>query len=188
MKNLKLMLVAAVAGLAFTHFATAQVTPPPAPPYIINPTGSGGLATATATPTATPTMTTSPTIGTWHHYVVNLGLLQAIGATTSGDVTLDTLPVNSVVVATLVKQSTPLVGGGPLSAATARVTSPNFTSTYGTAFDVFQAAGATVFDIDSTHPKMDSGALKLHMALTGGNASQLTAGQIDVWVAWAPLQ
>lgn len=126
-----------------------------------------------------------PTI--FDKYTVFLSDLTAIGAATSGNVKLDSLPPNSIVTLTLVKPSTALVGPS-LTAATARVTSNS--KNFGTAYDVFQAVGDTVLDFDGTHAQFVSVAaqdLNLAIVLTGANASVLTAGQIDVYVEYVML-
>lgn len=114
-------------------------------------------------------------------YTVTLADLTGIGAATSGTITLDTLPANSIVTMTFVKPTTALAGGS-VSAATARVSSNS--KVFGTAFDVFQTVGATVVDFDDEAQFIKSTAsdLILTVTLTGGNASTLTAGQIDVYV------
>lgn len=76
-------------------------------------------------------------------------------------------------------------GGTAISAATARVITAN--NNYGTAFDVFQAPGATVSDFYAT-PKSENFTtttpLNLAMTSTGDNLNTVTTGGIDVWVTY----
>lgn len=118
------------------------------------------------------------------HFSVTTAQLAAIGAATSGDILLTTLPAKSAVLTTLVKHSEAVVGAS-VSASTARVITAN--TNYGTAFNIFQAPGATVSDFYAT-PKIENyattTALNLHVTTTGANLSVVTAGAVDVWVTY----
>lgn len=137
-----------------------------------------------ATPTAS-TITTS----FQKKYTVTAAQIAAIGAATSGNVYIDTVPAGSLVGPVFWKHNTAVVGAS-VSAATARVTTTN--NNYGSgALDVFAAPSATGYILDVT-PKMESyGAatvINLAMTTTGANASVVTAGSIDVWFDVRPLK
>lgn len=177
MKNkLSILLIALFAVFTINTFAQ---TPPP-----------GGMGVVTPTPTATPTglsigaVTSSKTV----HFNVTTAQIVALGAATSGDVTLFSLPARSVVVRTIVKPYV-AVAGTSYSAATARVITA--AHNFGTAYDVFQAVGETVEDIGYI-PTFELTTVAvpvlLHMTSTGGNLSACTAGSIDVWVTYETLQ
>lgn len=121
------------------------------------------------------------------HFSVTTAQIVALGAATSGDILLTTLPAKAVVSQTLVKPSQ-AVAGPSISAATARVISANHN--YGTAFDVFQAVGNTVSDFYTT-PQLENyattTALNLHVTSTGANLSVATAGAADVWIVYYML-
>ena len=130
-------------------------------------------------------MTKSKTSGTiFDKYSITLADLVALGAATSGTITLEAaLPAGSVITNTLVKPTTALAGPS-LSAATARVTTTSPTKTFGTAYDVFQAVGDTVHSYDGASQFTGiaaTPALLLSMTSTGANFSALTAGAIDVY-------
>jgi hypothetical protein len=180
MKNKFFAVLALVAFAASAYSQTISSSPPP-----------GGVGIAATPIPATPTGVagiSNPSSPVSFHYNVTNAQIAALGAATSGDITLFTLPARSVIDQTLVKPYV-AVAGTSYSAATARVITA--TNNYGTAFDVFQAVGATVFDWDGTHPKVENFAtttpVLLHMTSTGGNLSATTAGSIDVWVTWHQL-
>lgn len=76
-------------------------------------------------------------------------------------------------------------GGTAISASTARVITAN--NNYGTAFDVFQAPGATVLDFYAT-PKSENFTtttpVNLAMTSTGDNLNTVVAGAIDVYIMY----
>jgi hypothetical protein len=123
-------------------------------------------------------------------YTVKLADIVALGAFTSGDVTLTNLPANSVVLFSLVKHST-AVAGPSISAATAQLITGN--NSFGTAFNVFQAVSTSARDqfINVTATSKENFAvvtpLMLHLTSTGANLSAVTAGQIDVTVIYEVL-
>lgn len=170
-------LFAAVAIAATSFAQTPTPTFSPAPEAVVTPS-------PTATIGIPPNAAQGVGVPVNRHFVVNAAQLAAISGTTSGNFLLTTLPANSVVLDTTVKHFTP-VSGGAISAATARVTTTN--NNYGTAFNVFQAAGATVYDFYAT-PKSENvltaTPVQLSITTTGANMSVITAGIIDVWITY----
>lgn len=80
-----------------------------------------------------------------------------------------------------------LAGGSAsgITACTARLISTQ--NSYGTAFDVFQAAGAEVFDFYGTAKSELMGGpstINLHLVAIGANLSTVTTGAIDAWITW----
>lgn len=156
----------------------------------VNAQLTNGMGVVTPTPTATPTGVTigQPAVSKTVHYNVKVAAIVALGAATSGDITLFNLPARAVIDQTTVKPFV-AVAGTSFSAATARVITAN--NNYGTAYDVFQAVGNTVSDFDGTHPHLENFVavtpVLLHMTSTGGNLSATTAGSIDVWVTYHRL-
>lgn len=132
-------------------------------------------------PPMTSGMTSIPIVA---HYAVTTSQITALGAATSGNILLATLPANSVVLSTTVKHSA-AIAGTSITAATARATTAN--NNYGTAFDVFQAPGDTILDFYAT-PKSENfsttTALNLSMTTTGANLSAVSAGAVDVWICY----
>jgi hypothetical protein len=178
MKKSVLFALTALGSLALVILFTAQ-TPPP-----------GGVGIVTPTPTATPTGLTigAPTTPTVYHYNITQAQLAGITGTTSGDFTITTLPANTVIDQTLVKPYV-AVTGTSISAATGRVITAN--NNYGTAYNIHQTVGATVFDFDGTHPAVENigstTPLLFHVVTTGANMSAISAGSIDVWVTMHQL-
>ena len=127
-------------------------------------------------------------------YNITLADLQAIGATTSGNIILDNLPAGAIVHLGKIKHSVALVGAGPVTAATVRVATAN--NNYGAAaFDVFQAVSDTarqIFGPAATTPVAENEnavtPIYATVTLTGGNASGLTAGRIQVWIRYTVLK
>ncbi len=124
---------------------------------------------------------------TFDRYNITLADLQALGAATSGVITLVTLPAGSILSDVLVKHKTALAGPS-LSAATARATTAG--KNWGTAYDVFQAASGTAFDYDDESQVVSFTTdtdLRLSVTTTGANLSALTAGEIDVFIEYKVL-
>lgn len=169
MKRFSLILLLALAALPLYAQGPFAITPTPT----VAPTGlSIGAVTQPVT----------------RHFNVKTADIVALGAATSGDITLMSLPARSVVVRTIVKPYV-AVAGTSFSAATARVITA--AHNFGTAYDVFQAVGETVEDIGYVPTfELTTAAvpLLLHMTSTGGNLSATTAGSIDVWVTYEVLQ
>lgn len=101
-------------------------------------------------------------------------------AGTTGAKVLRTLPAGTVVKRVLVKPTVQWAAPS-LSALTARVTTAQHN--YGTAFNIFQAPGAEVFDSDLTpfREKLNSTVdISINLTATGANLSALTAGELQV--------
>ena len=120
----------------------------------------------------------------WHKHSITLEQLQALGAVTSGAITLFALPAAGVIHAVKVKHSAALAGGS-LSAATVSVGISGTATKYSSAYNVFAAASATAMQVTGTIGVESQAATKDIIAtvtLTAANANALTAGAVDVWV------
>ncbi len=179
---------------------------------LLNTILKGDKSTGAFSSTVGPTITTAPGDGAqvsayfpydlatgvspFRNVRVSLADLQGLGAFTTGDLIIHICNPGQITLWTMVKPRVAIAGTGPISAATARVfsqplsstQSASVTNTYGTAFDVYQAVGATVFDFDGTHPAVEATAAQSQMILrvttTGGNLNAITAGVIDVWFGY----
>lgn len=121
-------------------------------------------------------------------YVIPTAEIAALGAFTTGDVTIATLPAGAIVREFRLKH-TASVTGGTLSAVTARGLTSN-TNYGGAALDVFQAPSNTALTTDVT-PRPENFAtttdLKVHFVSTGDNLAAATAGSVTVWLNYAIL-
>jgi hypothetical protein len=127
-------------------------------------------------------------------YTVKLADIVALGASLTGDVTLDTLPPGSVITAGMIHAST-VVAGGTIATATAQL-KINGNLIGPAAANVFTGAGAentaglflaavgTQIGVSllGTAP-----VLKLALTTTTGNLNAATQGQIDVVINYMVL-
>lgn len=117
-------------------------------------------------------------------FTVTKAQIVALGAATSGNVTIATLPAKAVILNTTLKH-TVAVAGPSVSAATARITTAGHN--YGTAFDVFQAVGNTVLDFDEAANSENFAAVtpvRVSFTSTGANLSVVTAGSVDAYITY----
>jgi hypothetical protein len=117
-------------------------------------------------------------------YTIKLADIVALGAATSGDITLDTLPPGAVITRYFIKPSTS-IAGGTISAVTARP-KLNTTAIGAGTTNAFTTTGA----IDTTGGKdslTGNNVLKLTLVSTGDNLNAATAGQIDVVIDYSVL-
>lgn len=118
-------------------------------------------------------------------FIVSYADIVPLGAVTSGNVNLPLiLPAGAVVFGTLVKHTVQFAAPS-LSALTARVTTAQHN--YGTAFNIFQAPGAEVFDADNVAFREKLGSttqMLLSLTSTGANLGALTAGELQVVILY----
>lgn len=142
------------------------------------PVANGGTFGSAATAT-----TNLGAVPQWVH--VGAGLTNAsfsLGATTNS-ITLFTLPAGGVVHAIKIKHSVAF-GGGSLSAYTISVGISGTLAKLASAFNVFQAASATTFQLSTAldEENESTGTAILATAVsTGGNLNTATAGNVDIW-------
>lgn len=104
-------------------------------------------------------------------------------AATSEDIELFTLGAGEIIHAVKIKHSTAFSGGG----ATSFTLSVGITGTltkYASAFDVFQAAADTTFQITQNFNTENHGSatsIRIN-AVSDVNVSLLTAGAADIWI------
>lgn len=134
---------------------------------------------------ATPSVSGS---GNRRKYTVSAAEMAALGAFTTGIITLATLPAGTVLNMARIKHSTAVNIATSLSARL------YFTTDLGAgALDVFAAVGTTVgtHEIIDVTPRVGliSGTNLLQMKFTNGgaNMSTITVGSIDAWVDWDVL-
>jgi len=121
--------------------------------------------------------------------------LVGLGAFTTGTLVLPIdgggLPQGAIMQLVRIKHSQSVAGAGPITAATAQVVTAN--NNYGSAFDIFQAvSNANISTVQLTSGNIENWAsvtpVNINIALTGGNASGLTAGAFTVWLRYVLLQ
>jgi len=105
-------------------------------------------------------------------------------AATTEDVELFILAAGGVIHGVKIKHSASFTGG-TLSAFTLSVGITGTLAKYASAFDVFQAAAGTTFQLTNTIGSEDHGAttsIRLAAVSVGDNVVAATAGSVDVWV------
>lgn len=127
-------------------------------------------------------------IGNRLKYTVSAAEMAALGAFTTGQITLATLPAGTILNRARIKHSTAVNIATSLSARL------YFTTDLGSgALDVFAAVGTTVgtHEITDVTPRVGliSGTNDLLLKFTngGGNMSTITAGSIDIWIDYEVL-
>lgn len=118
-------------------------------------------------------------------YTLKLADFTALGAVTSGDITLDNLPPGALIIGFAIKP--PAIFAGPsLSAATIGL-KLNSTAK-GTPVSVFTNANGTLDVLVAADGLITTPTvLKAAVALTGANANALTAAQVDIIVNYTVL-
>jgi hypothetical protein len=123
----------------------------------------------------------SPTLK-WTKYSVAESDFTATAANES--LTLFSLPALGVIHGVIIKHSTPFTGGAAAD-FTLEVGISGTETKYAGAFDVFQAAGNTVFQISSTVGMENYGAAT-NILVTGrcatDDVADVTAGAAEIWV------
>lgn len=105
-------------------------------------------------------------------------------ASTAANIDLYTLPAGGVIHNVKLKHSAAFTGG-MLSAYTLGVGVIGTLAKYSPYFDVFQAAGGTVFQLSGVFGSENHGAptaIQLSAISTGANLSAATTGSVDVWL------
>lgn len=121
-------------------------------------------------------------------YTVSAAEIAALGAFTTGTITLDTLPAGALVYSARIKHSVAVNIATSLSARLYFITDLG-----AGALDVFAAVGTTLgtHEITDVTPRVGliSGTNTLLMKFTngGGNLSTVTAGSIDAWIDYIVL-
>ena len=128
----------------------------------------------------------------WAKYTVAYSNAAFLEAATAVSVTLVALPTNVTVEGIRIKHSTAYAGTA-VSSATVSLGDGTTHTGYANAFNVFQAAGATVQYWDGGAYSMTAAGHNLVARFTAntnfgtGEATVLTAGSVDVWVKTAVL-
>lgn len=118
----------------------------------------------------------------WRRFTVSESDFTA--AATSEAITLFTLGAGEVIHAVKIKHSAAFTGG-TLSAFTLEVGISGNSTKYASAFDVFQAAADTAFQVSSVVDSENHGsgtAIEITATSTGDNVVSATAGAAEVWV------
>lgn len=105
-------------------------------------------------------------------------------AATTNNIEVYSLPAGGIIHAVKIKHSTPFTGGA-ISAYTISVGITGTLNKYANAFNVFQAAGGTVFQLSTTVGSEDHGSatsIKAAAASTSANLNAATAGSVDIWL------
>lgn len=117
----------------------------------------------------------------WTKYTLTEAAFTA--AAMNESVTLFTLPAGGVIHGVKIKHSTAFSGGGA-AVVTISVGIVGNTTKYASAFDVFQATGATVYQLSTTAGGESHAAPTAIVAelVSDVNVGDLTAGSVDIWV------
>lgn len=117
----------------------------------------------------------------WRKFTVSEGDFTA--AATSEDIELFSLAAGGIIHAVKIKHSASFTGGGAGSVTLSVGISGN-TTKYASAFDVFQAAGATTLQLsDSLNTENHGSATSIRVeAVSDVNVGDLTAGSAEIWV------
>lgn len=118
----------------------------------------------------------------WFKVTVGFAALSTAGVT--NDIEILSLPVGTMIHKVVQKHSVAFAGPS-ITAMTISVGITGTLAKYGTALDVFQAVGATVFQLDSVVGIESFGAVTSIRAAgiaTGANLDQLSAGSTDIYL------
>ena len=147
--------------------------------------GFGGAASTLATLNASSKVVEDPAsklIPRWLKFTVAETAFTA--AATTEDIELFALAAGGVIHGVKVKHSASFTGGG-LTAFTVSVGISGELAKYASAFDVFQAAANTTFQLSNSFGSENHGAttsIRIAAASTTANVADATAGSVDVWV------
>lgn len=128
----------------------------------------------------------------WEKFVIEAADLAAIGASTSGAVTVLTLPDNGMVHAVKIRSAVQFAGGS-VSALSGTVGVAGTVDKYAAAYDMWAAPGdanfAVTFTAGTEENTLAGGgagtAILLTVTATGDNLDALSAGEVHVWVLWS---
>lgn len=121
-------------------------------------------------------------IPAWVKYTVAYSQFSTAALVNS--ITLLTLPAGGVIHGVKIKHSVAF-GGGAISAYTLSVGIVGELEKYASAWDVFQAAVSTYFQMSNVLGSEDhanTAAIKITATAVGANLSAATGGSVDVWV------
>ncbi len=124
---------------------------------------------------------------TWHKYTVAESAFTAAAVTEN--IELFSLPAKGIIHSVIIKHTTSFTGGG-LTGFTLSLGIAGSLAKYATAFDVYQATGATATQAsNSLDVENFSSATSIRLAAEGTNANvnAATAGSVDVYVLWGLL-
>lgn len=123
----------------------------------------------------------------YNKYSISFAAFQALGATVTGYVVLNSLAANEVVGNRIIKHSTHITGTS-ITAAKVRIGKIGVDDYYSDDFDVFQAVGnAAAQKTGGCDCEFSTTSLILTMSLSGGLLSQLSTGALDVYVQKSTL-
>lgn len=131
------------------------------------------------------TLSWSGSLPFWTKYTVVYSDLAAAALTNS--ITLFTLPAGGVIHGVKIKHSTAF-SGGSISAYTVSVGIVGNTTKYAGTFDVFQATGASTYDLTQNfagESHTATTAIKVEAVSVGANLDQAVAGSVDIWVLFS---
>ena len=124
--------------------------------------------------------------GSWHKYTKTFSDLSA--ASPTNNITLFSLPAGGLIHMVKIKHSVAFSGGG-LTTYTISLGITGTLDKYASAFDVFQAAAATTFQISEiVGSESHTAATDIKIAAAAsGNLNLAAAGSVDVWVNFGIL-
>lgn len=119
----------------------------------------------------------------WTKYTVGFAALAA--AALSNDIELFQLPAGGIIHAVKIKHGTSFSGGGITSYTLSVGNTVNFTKYSGTAHNIFQATGDTVYKLagvldGESHAALAS--IRLRAVSIGANLNAATQGTVEIWV------
>jgi hypothetical protein len=123
----------------------------------------------------------------WRKFTIGFADLQ--NASLTKDILLLNLVAKGIVHAVAIKHSTAFSGTG-ITGLTVSIGKASDTSRYATAYDIFQAAGDTVFQFSNSGVMenfTDATVINAYFIGTGANLIQLAAGSVDIWVLSSTL-
>lgn len=167
-------------GCALGGTFNSQVVNLSAGPFCV--IGTLPLTNVTLTAPAATTLSNVGPIPQWIH-VGQLTFSSFATASTSNSIALFQLPASGVISGVRIKQSASFTGGS-ISAYTLSVGDAGAASAYSSAYDVFQAPGATVYKLAQPFGGESATAfttINVTATSTGANLSAATAGSVDIW-------
>jgi hypothetical protein len=123
----------------------------------------------------------------WHKYTISESAFTA--ASSTENIELFQLPAKASIHNIIIKHTTSFTGGSVTSFTLSVGVSGNLTK-YASAYDVFQATGASNHQASNTFDMENYGAatsIRLTAVSAGGNVADVTAGTVEVYVLWGIL-
>ena len=152
---------------------TAVVTPAITDEFAVNQSGTSKKITLAQ-------------VRAWQKYTKAAADLTTASGTE--DEVLFTLPANGILMGVRIKHSLAF-SGGSLSAMTVSIGDSSSPTLYTSAFDIFQAAGATVMQFTDMLKASTSASRDVlaRFTATSDTMDNVTAGSVDVHVCWVVL-